>query len=68
MKRYKQIGKLRPLLVDVGPHSWFLVVLSSSHARNSHALARENENIYSSTFIYELSILFIYLRPTIYES
>ena len=55
MKRYKQIGKLRPLLVGVGPHSWTLVVLSSSHARNSHALAREN----GACFIFIRRLLFM---------
>ena len=68
MKRYKQIGKLRPLLVGVGPHSWTLVVLSSSHARNSHALARENGAcfIFIRRLFYLWIIYFIYLFTTYY--
>ena len=55
MKQYKQIGKLRPLLVGVGPLSYTLVVLSSSHARNSNALVREN----GACFIFIRQLLFM---------
>ena len=42
-KKVRQtMGKHRPLLLDVGPHCWTLVVLSNSHARHSHHHAREN--------------------------
>ena len=42
-KKVRQtMGKLLPLLLEVGLHCWTLVILSNSQARHTHHHAREN--------------------------
>lgn len=56
-KKVRQtMGKLRPLLLDVGLHCWTLLVLSNSHARHSHHHARENRAHF--IFIHWLLLIF----------
>ena len=56
-KKVRQImGKLLPLLLEVGLHCWTLVILSNSHARHTHHHARENR----AYFIFIHWLLFIF--------